>query len=136
MINVTVPKKVVNGAQVEAEIRAAVGDAYLGYSYNRPVAPDSYTLHFADGTLQAIIDAALLAYENHDPTVQTPEQQAAQRQLRAAADLALEDFAAVKTAIDALSVAEPVKAVLRRMNRNSARLALAIRANAGNDPGS
>lgn len=135
MINVTVPKKIVNGQALEAELRAAAGPAYDGYSYNKPIAPDVFTLHFADGTAQATIDAALLAYAAHDPSVKTEGQQVEARQLQAAADLALEDFTNVKDAINALSVADPVKQVLRRMNRNTARLALAVRASIGTDPG-
>lgn len=123
----------VNFPLLDQELRAALPDKLDGISMDKT---GRLTVHIKQGvdaeSLRAQIAAVILA---HDPSVKTERQAANERQLQAAADLALEDFAQVRDAINGLSVADPIKAVLRRMNRNTARLALAIKASTGTDPG-
>lgn len=122
----------INWEALDTELRAALKDKLDGTTY----ADGVLTVQVADGVnaeaLRPSIAAVLAA---HDPSVKTAGQQAEARQLQATTDLALEDFSNLKDAINALSVSAEVKQVLRRLNRNTARLALAIRANAGTDPG-
>lgn len=133
-MNIHVPAKIVNGLKLKEEMEAIAGEAWQGWSQGIKW-PGVVILHLADGTPEAVQDAVKLVYENHNANVQTSGQQLETRQLQAAADLALEDFTTLRDAINALSVSAEVKQVLRRLNRNSARLALAIRASVGTDPG-
>lgn len=115
MIRITVPRKIINAPALEAELRAAAGAAYDGWSYNKPVAPDVYTLHFNDGAAQAAIDAALQAYAAHDPAVLTAEQQLEARRAAAEQDLRVVDFKQVLQAINALAIPQEAKTVLRQI---------------------
>lgn len=135
MVNVSVPRKVINGSSLDAELRAAIGAAYQGYSYNRPVSPDTYTLHFADGTPQATIDAAILVYQNHNANVLTPDQQLAARRVAAAGDLQAADFAAVLAQINAATSLADAKPILRKLLALTYRLALAHGMTDKPDPG-
>lgn len=123
----------VNFQLLDQELRTALPDQLVGLSKDKT---GQLTVHVKDGinaeSLRAQIAAVITA---HNPAIRTTAQQISDRQLQAAADLALEDFTAAKDAINALSVPAEVKQVLRRLNRNTARLALAIKASTGSDPG-
>ena len=111
-MNITVDKKPINLPALEAELRAASGPAYTGWSYNRPVDADHFTLHFADGTSDAVIATALKVYEAHDATVLTPAQQAEAERAAALNQLAAADFAGMVQAVEGAATLEDVRPLL------------------------
>lgn len=92
---IDVPIQIINGPALQSELQTAGGAAYQGYSQGAKW-PGMIRLHFADGTAQPVIDAALAAYAAHDPSVKTPEQAKVAAQEAALTDLKAVDFAALQ----------------------------------------
>lgn len=111
-MNVKASYREVNLPVLEAELRTAAGEAYQGWTYNRAAAPDEYLLHFAEGTPQATIDAAMRAYAAHDPSVLTDAQQAEAEREAAAAFVAGTDLAGLAAAVEKAGTLADVKALL------------------------
>ena len=115
-MNVEVPLKIVNPLALKAEIDAAAPGHYQGMSTGAKF-PGVALLHFADNTPQAEIDAAKLAYTNHNPNTLTTEQRAAAAQLVAKQQLTQADFDALKAELTAASTLNQVKQVVWKLAR-------------------
>jgi hypothetical protein len=134
MMDATVPFKIVNAPQLKAELDAASGGAYQGYSVGSKWLGMA-RLHFADNTKQPAIDATINAYEAHDPAVLTTDQTLAARRLAAAGDLAAADFVAVLNQINAATSLADAKPILKKLLALTYRVALAQGLTDATDPG-
>lgn len=133
-MDILVPRKTINPETLAAQMTAAIGTAWQGWSA-RKTDPDHYILHVPDGTAQATIDAALTVYANHDPAVLTPDQQLDARRVTAAGDLQATDFVAVLNQINAATSLADAKPILRKLLALTYRLALAQGMTDATDPG-
>lgn len=124
MITIEAPAQPINGQTLDAELRAVAGAAYLNHSQGSKW-PGVVRLHFADGTPQAVIDAALQVYAAHDPAVLTPAQELAARRVAAQGALEVADFAAVLAQINAAGSLADAKPILRKLLALVYRVALA-----------
>jgi hypothetical protein len=94
-MDITVPFKIINAPQLKAELDAASGGAYQGYSIGSKWLGMA-RLSFADGTKQPAIDATIDAYEAHDPAVLTADQERVKAQETAIDELKAVDFSALQ----------------------------------------
>lgn len=133
MITIEAPAQPINGQTLDAELRAVAGAAYLNHSQGSKW-PGVVRLHFADGTPQTAIDAALQVYAAHNPDVLTPEQAVTARRAVAAGELSNADFLAVLHAINDATTLAAAKPILRQLLRLVYRMALAQGLTAAEDP--
>lgn len=110
-ITIEVPQKSINDAVLSAELEAAAHEAVAGFSQGKAW-PGLVRLHFADGTPQAVIDAALAAYAAHDPTQLSPDQQRAARAAAALESLGAADYKAWRTGVENATTQAQLKARL------------------------
>lgn len=110
-ITIEVPQKSINDAVLSAELEAAAPEAVAGFSQGKAW-PGLVRLHFADGTPQAVIDAALAAYAAHDPTQLSPDQQRAARAAAALESLGAADYKAWRTGVENATTQAQLKARL------------------------
>jgi hypothetical protein len=131
---VEVPKKTINSTALTAELKAAADPHFEGWSMGKAW-PGVVRLHFADGTAQATIDAALAVYAAHNPAVLTPAQELAARRVTAEGDLQAADFAAVLAQINAATSLADAKPILKKLLALTYRMALAQGMTDKTDPG-
>jgi hypothetical protein len=133
-MDIPVSQKTINPETLAAEMTAAIGAAWQGWSTGKAW-PGVVRLHFADGTAQAAIDAALAVYAAHNPAVLTPAQTLAARRVTAEGDLQAADFAAVLAQINAATSLADAKPILKKLLALTYRLALAQGMTDKTDPG-
>lgn len=132
-ITIEVPQKSINDAVLSAELEAAAPEAVAGFSQGKAW-PGLVRLHFADGTPQAVIDAALAAYAAHNPAVLSPAQELAARRAAAQGDVSNADFLSVLNAINDASTLAAAKPIMRQLLRLIYRVALAQGLTDASDP--
>jgi len=115
-MTVEVPTKIVNPPALSAELQAAAGASYEGWSQGKKW-PGVIRLHFADGTAQTKINAATLAYANHDPNVLTTAQQQDAAQDTARTQLSQTDFDTWKTNFAAATTLAQIKPLVAQLAR-------------------
>ncbi len=113
-MDILVPRKTINAEALAAEMTAAIGPAWQGWSA-RKADPDHYILYVPDATQQATIDAVLAVYAAHDSGVLTPRQQEEAATLAAYTALQTADYKAVKTAIESATQLSQLKPILLEM---------------------
>ena len=106
-----IERRPINPPVLAAEMTAAIGAAWNGYS-ERNSEPDTRTLHFADGTPDAVIARALKVYTAHDAETLTAEQQAQAQQAAALEQLAQTDFSGMVQAVEGAATLEDVRPLL------------------------
>lgn len=129
-----VTRKPINAETLVAEMTAAIGAAWQGWSARKADA-EHYALHVPDGTPQATINAALQVYADHDWTALTPAQELAARRIAAQGKLAAADFVAVLNQINAATSLADAKPILKKLLALTYRVALAQGLTDAADPG-
>lgn len=132
-MDILVQRKPVNAETLAAEMTAAIGAAWQGWSARKADAKH-YALHVPDGTPQATINAALQVYADHDWTAQTPAQQLAARRIAAEGEVSSADFLALWNQINAASSLADAKPILKALLRLQYRVALAAGLTDAPDP--
>jgi hypothetical protein len=133
-MDILVPRKTINPAALAAEMTAAIGPAWQGWSA-RASDVTNYVLHVPDATPQATIDAAIAVYNAHNPAVLTPAQQLAARREVAKGDVSAADFVAVLNQINAATSLADAKPILKKLLALTYRVALAQGLTDAADPG-
>lgn len=115
-MDILVPRKMINPERLAAEMTAAIGSDWQGWSA-RKADPDNFTLHVPEGTPQATIDTVLAVYAAHDPAQLTAEQLRAQKAQAALAQLGAADYQAWLTGVQGITTLAQAKTRLEQLGR-------------------